>query len=72
MVGEKRLTQLLLRLAVLDEDEMSGVCKRRLLALLNRVPANDPQVNAGLERSLRADSLDDILAELSRAFPVPS
>lgn len=70
LVGEQRLTQLLLDLASLEEQQMSGAEKRRMLALLGRVPAQDSSVETALERSLREDSLQDVFEQLSKAFPV--
>ncbi|HEY1216502.1 MAG TPA: hypothetical protein VGE93_22995 [Bryobacteraceae bacterium] len=53
---EERLSQLLLELAVLDEEEMTGAEKRHLLALLKKVPlAEAAQLRAAIQSWIAQD-----------------
>ena len=68
LAGERRLTRLLLELAVVDDMIMSKARKRRLLALFNRLPVADQNLQASITKWLRRDDLATILARLDTLF----
>jgi hypothetical protein len=71
---EQRLSQLLLELAVLDDDEMEVAKKRKLLALLKKVPfrkappEEDAHVRASVDHWIRTEGPLTLMDRLSDVF----
>ena len=68
LVGEERLSQLLLELAVMEESEMKEAEKRQLLALLKKVPQQEDSVRKSIQRWVSEDDKPTLFGRLRSAI----